>query len=383
MGKFISGTISFLIAMVLQTGCGNPETEGGGKEIIYAGTFSEEGLIVLEFNRAERSFTEIQRISDIEAPNFQALHPAGGFLYSVSSQGVSEDDNYGSIAAYRIDPETGKLTFLNIRSAEGRGPCHISIDPDGRFAYVSNYSSGNISVYPIRENGSLGEAVDVVQHEGSSVHSRQGGPHMHSIIPSEDGRFIYASDLGIDKVKIYEVDRQSGVLSPAETPYVENVAGSGPRHFTIHPNGDYAYSVEELSSTVAVFSVDRQTGALEQRQRINMLPDDFDGNNSAADIHISPDGRFLYATNRGHDSLAIYSIDETSGELTFVNREHTRGGHPRNFAIDQRGDFLFAANRDDDNIVLFERNRDTGELMYTGSEAVVPRVVCVTQLFLD
>jgi 6-phosphogluconolactonase len=380
MGKYVTYLIIYIVFLSLYSGFAKPQQ---GKEIIYAGTFSDQGLLVLEFDRENRSFTEIQRISDIEGPNFQSLHPNREFLYSVSSQGVTDDDEYGSVSAYRIDPETGQLTFLNIRSAEGRGPCHISIDPEGRFAFVSNYSSGNIAVYPILEDGTLGEVVDVVQHEGSSIHSRQQEPHMHSIIPSDDNEFIYASDLGIDMVKIYRVDQESGKLTPADNPHVENVPGSGPRHFTIHPDGEYTYSVEELSSTVAAFSVDPATGALEQFQRVEMLPADFSGTSTAADIHISPDGQFLYATNRGHDSIAIFSIDESSGSLSFVGREPTRGGHPRNFAIDKLGEFVFVANRDDDNIVLFERDNASGLLTYTGIEADVPRVVCVTQLFLE
>lgn len=380
MGKHIYPIATLLLLFLFQTVQMNAQ---GGKEIIYAGTFSEEGLIVLELNRDNHSFSEIQRISDIQSPNFQALHPNHGFLYSVSSQGVSDDDNYGSVAAYNIDANTGKLTFLNIRSAEGMGPCHISIDPLGRYAYVSNYSSGNISVFPILEDGSLGEVVDIVNHEGNSVHSRQERPHMHSIIPSKDGRFIYASDLGIDKVKIYRVDGETGKLTPAETSFVENVPGSGPRHFIIHPTGDFAYSVEELSSTIAAFTVDSSSGALDQFQRVDMLPADFEGNNTAADIHISPDGRFLYASNRGHDSLVIYSIHQTTGRLNLAGREPTRGGHPRNFAIDKIGEFVFVANRDDDNIVLFARDHETGHLTYTGTEVNVPRAVCVTQLFLN
>jgi len=380
MGIIIKGLLAYLMLLFFQPF--NSEVYGQ-KEILYAGTFSDQGLFVLEFDREEGTVTEIQRIEDFESPGFQALHPGGGFLYSISGQSIGDDDNYGSVAAYKIDPETGMLTFLNIQSAEGRGPCHISVDPQGRFAYVSNYGSGNLSVYPILDDGSLGEAVHVVNHKGSSVHDRQGGPHMHSIIPSADGKFIYASDLGIDKVKIYEVEGETGQLLPAQKPYVENEPGSGPRHFTIHPEGSFAYSVEELSSTVAVFIVDSSTGALEQIQRVEMLPEDFEGSNTAADIHISPDGKSLYASNRGHDSLAIFSIDESSGELTFVGHEPTLGGHPRNFAVDKKGEFVFTANRDDDNIVFFKRDSDSGELTYTGLQASIPRVVCVTQLFLD
>lgn len=357
------------------------------KEIIYVGTFAgrgSQGLYVFEFDRSTGRLTEIQTVSDREGPNFQALHPDGNYLYSVSGEAFSEDANYGTITAYHIDQETGMLTKINEQSVEGRGPAHVSIDPRGRFAYVSNYGAGNLSVFAINEDGSLTEAVDVVQHEGSSVNERrQGRPHVHSIMPSADGLFIYASDLGIDKIMIYEVDLTTGKLTPAEPPYVENTPGAGPRHFKIHPNGEFAYAAEELSYTVAAFRVDQSTGALTQIQRVSMVPDDFEGVNSAADIHISPDGRFLYASNRGHDSLVIFEIGETTGGLSLVGHEPTRGGHPRNFMIDQQGEFVLVANRDDDNVVVFRRDETTGKLSYTGEQVHVPMAVCVTQHFLN
>ncbi len=355
------------------------------REFIYVGTFADSedgGLFVYEFDRDEVQFTLSQTISDMESPGFQAIHPDGNFLYSISSDSYSDDSDYQTVSAFSINPENGNLSFVNNQSVGGRGPAHISVDPMGRFVYVSNYSSGNLSVFRIDENGSLEGPVDSVQHEGSSVHSRQQGPHVHAADPSSDGRFLYVSDLGIDKIKIYAVNQDTGELTPAEIPYFENSPGAGPRHFTFHPGGEFAYSVEELSSTVAVLSVDQNNGALEQIQRLEMLPDYFEDNNTAADIHVSPDGRFLYATNRGHDSLVIYSIDEATGMLELVGHESTRGGHPRNFLMDQNGEFVFVANRDDDNVVIFRRNESTGELTYTGNEINAPLPVCVSQLIL-
>ncbi len=366
------------------TGCTEQQTS---KEIIYVGTFHDrgsEGLYVFEFDRDAGEMNQIQVVSDREGPNFQAIHPDGGLLYSVSDEPFTDDTDYGTLSAYRIDSETGRLSLMNEQSVEGRGTAHVSVDPLGRYVYVSNYSEGNLSVFVINEDGSLTEAVDIIHHEGSSINEqRQNNPHVHAVDPSADGRFIYVSDLGIDKIMIYEVHETNGTLTPAETPYVESTPGSGPRHFTIHANGSFAYSAEELSSTVAVFEVNETNRALNPIQRVSMLPDDFEESSSAADIHISPDGRFLYATNRGHDSLVIYSIDETTGELTLTGHESTRGGHPRNFMIDSRGEYLFVANRDDDHIVIFRGDQETGELEYTGNQANVPMAVCVTQYFLE
>ncbi|MEX0780729.1 MAG: lactonase family protein [Balneolales bacterium] len=356
------------------------------KEIFYVGTFADQdsqGLYVFEFDRSNGELNQIQTVSDREGPSFQAIHPDGNFLYSISGESMDPDSNHGTVSAYRIDQSTGKLSIINEQSAEGQGACHVSIDPRGRFVYVSNYSEGNLSVYSINQDGSLEEASDVVQHEGHGPNeNRQNSPHMHSIIPSEDGKFIYASDLGIDKVMIYEVS-DSGTLTPAEVPYVENTPGSGPRHFAIHPNGNFAYSAEELSYTVAAFSVDKRNGALSQIQRVSMLPDDYQNpNNSAADIHFSPDGKYLYASNRGHDSIVIYSVDPSTGFLSLSGHEPTRGGHPRNFGVDQKGEYLFVANRDDNNVVFFNKDNESGLLEYAGIEAIVPKAVCVTQHFL-
>ncbi|SHG20610.1 6-phosphogluconolactonase [Fodinibius roseus] len=395
----IAVLFSVIIVAVGLAGCSESEEkemeqdhqqqEQASKEILYVGTFAGrggEGLYVYEFERETGGLDQLQTVSDREAPDFQALHPEGTYLYSVSDEAFAEDSDHGTISAYRIDRETGRLSLINEQSAEGRGPAHVSVDPKGRFAYVSNYSGGNLSVFAINpEDGSLSQAVDVVQHEGSSVNEeRQNAPHVHSAIPSADGRFLYVSDLGTDRIMIYKVDQNSGELSPAEVPHAESTPGSGPRHFTFHPDNNYAYSAEELSSTVAVFQADSSTGALTQIQRISMLPEAYDeAGNSAADIHTSPDGRFLYASNRGHDSLVIYEIDQDSGKLSLVGHEPTRGGHPRNFMIDRRGTYVLVANMDDDNIVVFERDKETGELNYTGQQIEVPMPVCLTQHIIE
>jgi 6-phosphogluconolactonase len=365
------------------SGCAQSEA----KELIIVGTFDSrdsEGLYIFSFDRDNMELGLIQTISDRSSPSFQAVHPQMPVLYSVSLSPISDQSDHQTICAYRADKDTGKLTLINEQSVMGNNPAHVSVDPLGSFVYVSNYASGNLSMFPIRDDGSLDIASDVVQHSGSSIHpTRQQRAHAHAADPSPDGRFLYVSDLGMDKIMIYEVDRQKNALTPASTPWFENTPGAGPRHLSIRPDGVYAYSAEELSSTIAVLKVDKNTGALHQVQRVSMLPENFEGNSTAADIHVSPDGKFLYASNRGHDSLVIFAIDKSTGKLSLVGHESVIGKHPRNFMIDESGEFVFVANRDNDHIVLFRRNQITGELTFTGVEASVPRAVCVIRMVID
>ncbi len=352
------------------------------KDIIYAGTNSlreSKGIYVLQYDRQSAKLTEIQTVDGGSSPNFLTVSPDRKYLYAAYSTGTLADGN-GSVMSFKIDPSTGTLNKINEQSSEGRGPAHVSIDPRGRFVYVSNYGEGNLAVYPVNQDGSLGKASDIIRHAGSSiVQSRQEAPHVHSAIPSANGKLLYVSDLGIDKVMIYRV-QDNGKLAAASSPYVQNTAGSGPRHFVIHPNNDFAYSAEELSSTVAAFRIDKSTGALSAIQRIPMLPEAFAERNTAADIHVSPDGKFLYASNRGHESLVIYKIDRGNGKLRLVGHQNTGGKHPRNFMIDRRGEYLMTANRDTDNIVVFKRDKSTGKLSPTGEEMKVPAVICLVQL---
>lgn len=376
--------ISLLFGIVLMS-CSQELQTAGPNEYVYVGTFPDDendGLYVFQFDRITGDMEEIQTISDREGPNFQAIHPGNKFLYSVSGDPFSENEPYGTLSAYSIDADTGKLQLLNEQSVHGRGTAHVSVDPLGEFVYVSNYGEGNLVVYRVNEDGSVSEALDIVQHEGISINEqRQQNPHVHSAIPSPDGRFIYVSDLGIDQIKIYEINRDTAEISPAAMPFFQNEPGSGPRHFTIHNNGRYAYSVEELSVTVAALKVAPEDGSLEQVQRLSLLPEgtERDDSMSGADIHISPDGRFLYASVRGENLIAIYSINVENGELSLVGHESTVGSHPRNFMIDQKGEFLLVANRDNDHVVVFRIDQESGELNFTGIEVNVPKAVCVTQ----
>ncbi len=357
------------------------------KEILYVGTYSQggsEGVYVVEIDRLARKSKVLQTVHDKQHPTFLAVHPNQQFLYVAYREGADGGDKNGTIAAYRIDQSTGKLSPLGSLSSMGDSPCHLSVDPTGRMLFVSNYRGGNLVAFKINSDGSLAPDPDFVQHEGRSIHpQRQDAPHMHSMIPAADGNYVYASDLGIDKIMIYKVDAERGELTPAETPFVSSEAGAGPRHLEIHPALPYAYSVEELSNTVAIYQISPQDGSLTAHGRVNMLSDGIHADeNTAADIHISKNGSFLYASNRGQDNLVIYQIDPENGRLSLIGHQPTGGKHPRNFKVDNQGELVFVANMHSDNIVVFSLDASTGLLEPVGWEMVIPQPACVEQIRL-
>ncbi len=347
------------------------------REIMYVGTYSvrgSEGIYVFEFDRKAGTMHPIQSLSNSKSPSFLAVHPSGNYLYSVN-EGA---DKTGGVSAYAIDRKTGKLTHRNSQSSMGAGPCHISVDQTGKIAFVSNYGGGSLTVLPINTDGTLGVATDTVQNAGRGSNAqRQEKPHVHSAILAPDNRFVYVADLGLDRLNIFAVDYKAGTVKPAAMPYATVKPGSGPRHFTFHPNGKYAYLVEEITSAVAAFARDAKTGALTLIQdNVKTLPADFSGQNTSADIHIDPSGKFLYQSNRGYNALTIFSIGN-DGKLTKVGEQSTEGKTPRNFLIDPRGEFVFVANQESDTITIFKRDQKTGKLTYTGQSVKVPSPVCV------
>jgi 6-phosphogluconolactonase len=293
-------------------------------------------------------------------------------LYSASETGDFEGEPGGGVYAYSIDPASRELHFLNARSSQGGSPCYVTVSPQGGDVLVANYSGGNVALLPIQPDGSLGPASDVEQHEGSSVNEqRQKGPHAHCIVTDSAGGYAFSADLGIDRVLIYRLEEDA--LTPAGHALV--APGAGPRHFTFHPDGDRAYVINELNSTVTAFAY--EDGALEETQTIGTLPDGFDGDNFPADIHVSSDGRFVYGSNRGHDSIVVFGIDPDSGMLSPVQHEGTGGEWPRNFALDPTGRFLLAANQRTNNIVVFSIDSESGRLTPTGQTLEIPSPVCV------
>ena len=347
---------------------------------MYVGSYTSGESRGIYLYRFSLSSGELVLLGVTEAvdPSFLALSPNRRFLYAVNELEEFSGKKSGALSAFSVNQQTGELTFLNQQPSLGGAPCYVTVDKTGRFVLVANYFGGNVAVVPVLHDGSLGEATDMKQGAGSSINTeRQEGPHAHCIVLDQANRFAYSCDLGTDKIMIFRFDSRRGKLTANKTPWVQLKPGAGPRHLTFHPSGKYAYVINELHATVTAYTHDRTSGNLKEVQTVPTLPAGFTAANTSADIHISPDGRFLYCSNRGHDSIAAFKIDQRNGELTFVTHESTRGNAPRNFAIDPTGAFLLAANQKSDNIVVFRRDLKTGRLSATGQVAEVPSPVCL------
>jgi 6-phosphogluconolactonase len=309
-------------------------------------------------------------------PSFIEIHSNGKYLYAVSESGDS-----GSVSAYAIDPETKNLKLLNTRPSGGSGPCHVNIDHAGKNVLVANYGSGSVSVIPIESDGSLAEPSGFVQHEGSSVNpQRQKGPHAHSVNISPDDRFAFVADLGLDKIMIYRLDVEKGTITPNDLAFAKVKPGSGPRHFTFGIHGKYAYVINEMGGTIIAFAYEPASGALTEIQTVSTLPDNFTGLNGCAEVRVHPSGRFLYGSNRGHDSIAVYRIETAKGTLTFVERERAGIKTPRNFNIDPTGKFCLVANQDGNSVIVFRIDQKTGAFEPTGNKISIGKPVCIRLL---
>ncbi len=321
--------------------------------------------------------SEPELAAESTSPSFLAVHPTKRFLYAVNEVGRFRDERAGAVSAFALDSRSGQLRPLNQRSTVGPGPCHLTLDATGRFVLVANYSGGSVAVLPVLDDGSLGEAVQFVQHAGRSVDPRrQKAPHAHCVTLAPSNRFAVVADLGLDKLLVYRFDPQTGSLTPNRPPSVSVQPGSGPRHFVFHPSGRWAYVINELASTVTVLAWDGQRGTLQPLQTVSTLPADFEGRNTTAELAVHPNGRFLYGSNRGHDSLAVFRVDAQTGRLRLVQHVSTQGRTPRHFALDPTGRFLLAENQDSGTVVVFRVDADTGRLTPTGSRVRVDFPVC-------
>ena len=315
-----------------------------------------------------------------EAKNatFLAIHPSGKYLYATCEVDEYTASKAGAVAAFKINTLTGKLTFLNYQSSAGAVPCHVSLDGEGKFALVANYLGGNVAVLPINADGLLGLATSTVQHQGSSVHKvRQERPHPHSINLDCANRFAFVADAGTDEVLVYRFDSAAGTLTPNDPPALKTAPGDAPRHLAFHPNANWVYVINELSSTIAALRFDRERGALEAMQTVSTLPHGGSVENLTAEIIVHPNGRFLYGSNRGHDSIAIFAINQTTGKLMPLGQHPAGGRTPRNFSIDPTGKFLLTANQDAKSIVVHRIDPETGLLARTAHEINVPTPVCI------
>jgi len=350
---------------------------------VFIGTYTDgnsKGIYRARLDLSTGDLSEPELAAEIENPSFLALHPAGKFLYAAGELSKFEGKPGGAVSAFALDAKTGTLTLLNQKSSRGAGPCHLVVDRGGRNVLVANYGGGSVAVLPIDEDGSLQEASAFVQHVGKSVNPRrQEAPHAHSINLDPNGRFAVVADLGLDKVLVYRFDSEKGSLRPNDPPHVELAPGAGPRHFAFHPSGRFGYVINEMHSTVTALVYDAKRGMFDEIHTVSTLAEPHQGN-STAEVQVHPSGKFLYGSNRGHDSLAIFSIDEETGRLTSVGHQSTDGKTPRNFGIDPTGAFVLAANQSSNTIVVFRIDERTGQLKPTGHSIEVPRPVCVRML---
>jgi 6-phosphogluconolactonase len=385
---FLKATAPVLLTQVVPTRELALASEAAGR-LAYVGSYTSavdggangQGIYRFEMDTRSGAFSRRKLVAKASNPSWIVVHPSKKYLYAVNE---IIDQESGSVSAYAIEPATGDLTPLNVVSSEGRGPAHMSLDASGKYGFVANYWGGTIAMLPIDEGGRLGAAVDVHRDigsvgarsatnapPGSFAISGHDAPHAHMIAPDPANRFVLSVDLGQDRIYVYHFDPLRGRLSPSETePFVSFPSGDGPRHFVFHPNGRWIYVLGEESSTIALFYYDAMRGTLNLQQTISSLPKGFAGTNFTSEVVISSDGRFLYAANRLHDTIAICAIDR-NGMLTCVGEVPTMGDYPRHCTFDPAGDFFYVCNQRSDSITCFKMNRETGLLSFTGQYTAV------------
>jgi 6-phosphogluconolactonase len=347
---------------------------------VYIGTYrvrGSRGIYACRFDARSGELSSPDLVGETPNPSFLAIDASERFLYTVN-EAMGDQNAFGAVSAFQIDHQSGKLAFLNQVSSQGATPCHLSLDKAGKYVLVANYDSGSVAMFPRLEGGRLGEAQTLKQHSGCSVNpARQSGPHAHCVEASPDGHFALVADLGLDRLVIYRLDAQLGTLQPHSPPFATVHPGDGPRHLVFHPKGRFVYLLCEMGCRVAAFSYDERRGTLQGFQAISTLPEGFDEPSDAAEIQMDARGMFLYASNRGHESIAVFSVDQEQGMLACVAFVPTLGKTPRHFAFDPTGTYLFAANQNSDNVVLFRVDRATGSLTPADSALRVAAPACV------
>jgi len=352
----------------------------GAASFVYFGTYTStksRGIYVSRFDAKTGALTSPELAIEARNPSFLVLHPAGNVLYA-----CGEVDNFGGkqagvISAFRIEPQTGRLTLLNQQPSGGTAPCHISLDRHGRALFTANYGNGSVASFPLKPDGSLGDPLPPLQHVGSSVNaSRQAGPHAHFILPDPHDRFVLACDLGLDKVLSYRFDPNTARLTPNDPAFATLKPGAGPRHLAFLPGGKYVFVINELDSTITAFAYDSQHGALRLVNSLSTLPVNFSGKSFCAEVAAHPSGRFVFGSNRGHDSIAIFAVDPKTGALASAGFQSTGGKTPRHFALDSSGRWLLAANQDSDKVCVFQVDLSNGGLTPIGEGISVGSPVC-------
>jgi 6-phosphogluconolactonase len=368
--------LSFFVLLMFFSACSIAQSF-----YMFVGTYTNKGskgIYVYKFDAGTGKATWISNTDSIVNPSYLTIAPDSKHIYAVTETATN---NTGSISAFSFDRSTGRLSFINKQASGGANPCYVTVDKTSKCVIVGNYTGGNLATFPVNSDGSLKPLSQLIQHTGKGVNKdRQEKSHVHSTVLSPDQQYLYTPDLGEDKVYIYKFNPSAaGPLADANPPYVSTEPGSGPRHFTFHPNKKYAYLIEEMGGAVVAYKYDK--GRLSQFQSIITHPKDFKGAIGSADIHISPDGKFLYASNRGDENtITIFSIDNNTGKLTLKGYQSTLGQTPRNFIIDPTGKYLLVANQNTDNIVIYKRDMQTGLLQPTEEQIKVSIPVCIQMM---
>jgi 6-phosphogluconolactonase len=352
------------------------------EHFVYFGTYTgvkSKGIYVSRFDSATGKLSEPELAAETQNPSFLAVNPTGKFLYAVGEVNEMQGKRGGAVSAFAIDCKTGKLTALNQQASGGTGPCHVSVDTSGKCVLVANYGSGSIASFPVKTDGRLGEVATTLRHLGSSVNpTRQAGPHAHFIVPSPDNRFALTCDLGLDKVLVYSLDAAAAKLATNNPSFATIAPGAGPRHLAFSTDGKSVYVINEMKLTITVFTYDAKTAAMTEVQTLSTLPVDYAATekDSCAEIAVHPSGKFVYGSNRGHDSITVFAVDTKTGKLTLAQNESTHGKTPRHFAIDPSGRWLLAENQNSDSVVVFAIDVATGKLKRTGQTIIVGSPVC-------
>jgi 6-phosphogluconolactonase len=373
----------FLIMLISSTTMGLAAAPGSAAEPakfwVFVGTFTDgksKGIYRMTLDTASGKLSEPLLAAELENPNFLAVHPMHRYLLAVN-EASGADRSTGAVSAFALDPKSGELTRINQQSTVGDGPCHLVVDAAGKNVLVANYSGGSVAVLPIGPDGKLGPSSEFIRHTGKVFDpERQGQPHPHSINLDGSNRFAVVADLGLDRVFVYKFDPVRGKLTPNDPPSTKLKDRSGPRHFAFHPDGKHAYVINEIDCTITAFDYDAGRGTLAGIQTVPTMPVAVKPRHSTAEVVVHPSGRFLYGSNRGHDTLAVYAIEPGTGRLTLVEHEPTRGMTPRNFAVDPTGSYLLAANLSG-TIVVFRIDPGTGALDTTGQIVDLPSPCCV------
>jgi len=351
------------------------------KQWVFVGTNTasgkSKGIYRFRFDPTTAKADEVTLAAETANPTFLAIHPSRRFLYSVNAVADFQGQKSGAISAFALDAKTGQLTLLNQQPSGGPGPCHVTVDAAGKNLLTANYSGGSCAVLPLGSDGKLSPPSSFHQHEGSGPDARrQEGPHAHSINLDAANRFAFVADLGLDRVFVYRFDSGKGTLTPNAPASTQTAAGAGPRHFAFHPSGKYAYTINELNSTVTAFSYDPTAGVLRVIQEISTVPAGFTAENYTAEVVVHPSGRFLYGSNRGHDSIAVFTIDRGTGKLSAAGHAASGGKWPRNFVIDPSAKWMIVGNQNSDNVLIYRIDPETGALTPTGQQFECPVPIC-------